>query len=375
VDASLYFHIPLCTKKCAYCHFYVIPDKPLFQEMLYRGLLMEWERQKKLFEGRQIVSLYFGGGTPALLPSPLLKSLIQRILEETDTHPEIEITLEANPENLDSTRASQFLEAGIKRLSIGIQSLDPDLLPTLERSHSASKAIEAVHAAYSAGVQNISVDLMYDLPDQSLESWVRTCRQAAALPIRHLSRYNLTIEPHTSFAKHEARLRPRMPDEDLSTAMYQEAQRILSAQGLAQYEISAFARDGQISRHNSGYWTGRPFLGLGPSAFSYWEGARFRNACSIHRWYRAVESGESAIDFEERLDPDAARRERLIIALRRLEGVDLASFERELGPLEEATRLSLEELRQHQLLHCQEGRWRLSDDGILLYDALAAQLV
>lgn len=366
---SLYFHIPFCAKKCDYCHFYVLPDKETYKEKLMEGFKREWAlRQPELFQ-RKIETVYFGGGTPALF-SP---DRIGEILSWIPRTPETEITLEANPENINRPLMQAYGQAGINRVSIGLQTLDDPLLITLGRLHSAKKALDAVHLTAEAGIPNISVDLMYDLPGQSLNHWQHALKQVAALPITHLSLYNLTIEPHTVFFKKQETLSKTLPDPETSLAMYTLAIEELAKQSLQQYEISAFAKLGFQSHHNVGYWTAREFLGFGPSAYSYFQNHRFRNIAHLNKYCDFLEKGQSPVDFDENLSPEAHFRELLAIRLRLIDGVDLDQFCKEHGifPVEN----ELQKLIQLNLLERSGSRLRLTERGILFYDTVAIELI
>lgn len=373
---SLYFHIPFCKKKCGYCHFYVIPDKDAFKEALMEGLRTEWQLRLPLLHDKEVVSVYFGGGTPFLLGPEKVGEILSWIAPLFSKEEIPEITLEANPEFIDKASIEAFASIGINRVSMGVQSFDDVLLQRLTRDHDAKSASAAVLATAQAGITNISIDLMYDIPGQTVESWQRTLEQAAALPITHLSLYNLTIEPHTSFFKHKNRLEADLPDEEASAQMYKNAVSTLAQHGLDQYEISAFARDDKQSRHNVGYWIARPFLGFGPSAFSYWEGARFRNIANLNRYCALLRDKELPIDFDEQLDDAARRRELLAVNIRLKSGVDLDAFERRHGSLEQEVKSALKELLEQGLV--EEGpinAYRLTEKGILFYDTVAVALI
>lgn len=370
-EISLYFHIPFCTKKCDYCHFYVLPDKDPFKKQLMQGFRLEWARWLAGIQGKNVVSVYFGGGTPALIGAEAIAEILSWIPLTNNA----EITLEANPENVSPELMRAYAQAGINRISIGIQTFDQILLKKLGRIHSAKKGIEAVEATQASGIENISIDLMYDLPGQSLEAWRNTLKVARELPITHLSLYNLTIEPHTVFFKYRDAIQKQIPDEQVSLSMYESAIEMLNDAGLKQYEISAFARNNAFALHNTGYWTARPFLGFGPSAFSYWEGKRFRNVANLNKYCQALEKGESPIDFEEKLDAISSRRELLVIQLRLLEGLNLTNFQNSHGSLDEETLKNLEELTKNSYIEHQNGIFKLTKHGILFYDELASQLI
>lgn len=372
---SLYFHIPFCTRKCDYCHFFVLPDQELNKERLLKGFIQEWQSWLPHIKNKPIVSIYFGGGTPSLFGPERISTLLNLIYKEATVSSDAEITLEANPDLLTFEKLVEYRLAGINRLSIGIQSLSDLLLKEIGRLHDAAAAIRSVELAAKAGYQHLSIDLMYDLPNQTLEIWKETLLQAVELPITHLSLYNLTIEPHTVFFKKQKLLKPLLPNEEISLEMYKMAHEILENNGLSAYEISAFARQGDISRHNIGYWTGRPFLGLGPSAFSYWEGKRFRNVANLNKYCQALDKGESPIDFEEKLGTAAHLRELLAIEIRLKRGLRLEDFERRHGRLEDVTYQSIDKLIQQGWVKEEAGLLTLTESGVLFYDSVATELV
>ncbi len=273
-----------------------------------------------------------------------------------------EITLEVNPENVTLEQMQAFRSCGINRISLGVQSFDDSMLKNLSRTHGADKARAAVVTIFEAGFSNISIDLMYDLPDQTLEIWRKTVEQAALLPITHLSLYNLTLEPHTVFYKKRNSL--KLPSSETSLAMLHEAVETFEGAGLARYEISAFARNQQLSIHNSGYWTGRPFLGFGPSAFSYWNGSRFRNVAHLHRYASAADP----TDFKETLSPDEQMKEALAIGLRLLKGVAFKN-------LPSAVDLKVSALIEEGFLEKEGGRLRLTAKGLLFHDTVAEEII
>lgn len=268
-----------------------------------------------------------------------------------------------------------YVQAGINRVSIGIQTLNQELLHLLGRQHSPEIALNAIHATYEAGIENISIDLMYDLPKQTLYHWSSTLNQVKTLPLSHLSLYNLTIEPHTLFFKNQQQLKPWLPDEETSLVMYEMAQTHLNEMGLLQYEISAFAKPGKESRHNGGYWTGRPFLGLGPSAFSYWKGKRYRNIAHLERYLQALREGISPVDFEEKLDQKARRRELFVINLRLMRGIFIKEFVQNHGELDQETDNTLSRLVKEDYLYWNNDNLLLTQRGILFYDSIASELI
>lgn len=362
-EISLYFHIPFCRRKCPYCHFYVIPHETKASLSLLESLHLEWQLYQPLVQGKQIVSVYFGGGTPFLIGPDAIAEILSWINPPADA----EITLEANPEDVTLPAMEAFAKAGINRVSLGVQSLDNPLLKVLGRHHSAQQACSAILATKEAGISNISIDLMYEIPQQTLTSWNNTLAQLQALPITHLSLYNLTIEPQTVFYKKRSQLTPLLPSSEESLAMLNSAVEALGQMGLKRYEISAFAKEGFIARHNTGYWLGRPFLGFGPSAFSYFEGKRYRNFCDLKKYSAALSEGKSPVDFSEQLSSLASLHERLAVKLRMLEGVDTREF-----PVDESL---YEKLQSKGWIELKEHHAKLTDQGLLFYDSVAEEIV
>jgi len=359
---GIYFHIPFCTRKCPYCHFYVTADKADSKELLLRALRLEWEREHSKLDGKKIVSVYFGGGTPSLFGPEALGEILKWIEPSN-----CEITLEVNPEEITLPLMQAFAAIGINRVSIGVQSLHDPTLQMLGRKHSAQKAIDAILQTSQAGISNITIDLMYEIPGQTLESWQHTLSQLKNLPITHLSLYNLTFEPETVFFKKKEKLAPLLPPPEINLAMLEAAVSHLEQIGLKRYEISAFAKPGFASCHNTGYWTGRPFLGFGPSAFSYWEGKRYRNISDLKKYASALEAHRSPVDFEEALPYPASLHELLAIRLRLLEGVDTRDF-----PVDPAL---YHRLASKGWLSLESPRARLTALGLLFYDSVATEIV
>jgi oxygen-independent coproporphyrinogen-3 oxidase len=373
---SLYFHIPFCTKKCHYCHFFVLLDKPALHHQLIKSLKQEIALWANELKGKKLASIYFGGGTPSLLSAGEIQELLHEINKYLLFDPNsIEITLEANPETITYEKMRSFASGGINRVSIGVQTLDDPLLLKLGRTHQSNTSIDAIKMTANAGISNISIDLMYDIPGQSLISWKSTLKHIANLPITHLSLYNLTIEPQTVFFKYQESLKKIVPDAKCSAEMYKMAVATLSNCGLDQYEISAFAKNDLQSIHNVGYWTGRPFLGFGPSAFSYWKHKRFRVIAQFNRYSEILEKGQFPVDFSEELEPNARRNELLAIALRLRVGVDLTIFERKHGSLCAATYEALDSLVKQKLLQQKDQHYSLTDQGVMFYDTVAIELI
>ncbi len=356
---SVYIHVPFCTKKCPYCHFFVMPNEN--HDLYMQGLKNEWKLIQSLIQGKEIVSLYLGGGTPSLLGPEKIGEILSWMQVKG------EITLEVNPDDVTLEKMEAFQKAGINRVSLGLQSLDNPLLKKLGRLHTAQKAIEAVHLTAQAGIKNITVDLMYEIPGQTLKIWEETLDRVSTLPITHLSLYNLTFEPGAVFYKKQKELSPLLPSPEESLAMLNAACTKLRAMGLSRYEISAFAKPGFESVHNTGYWTGRPFLGLGPSAFSFWEGRRFRNVCHLKKWKEILSQGQLPRDFDEKLSPLASLHERLAVRLRLFEGAPRSEF-----PIDSDL---VKKLLEKEWLTLTPTHFQLTETGRLFYDSVAEEII
>lgn len=330
-----------------------------------QALKKEWSLRHASVLNKNLCSIYFGGGTPFLLGP----ERIEEILGWINPNETIEVTLEANPENISYETLQAYKRVGINRLSIGIQALDDRLLADLGRTHSAKDAYLSVEMAYRAGFENISIDLMYDLPGQILSQWEETLDQALTLPLTHLSLYNLTIEPHTVFYKNRKQINPRLPDHATSLLLLEAAILKLQEKGLARYEISAFAKPGYFSKHNTGYWTGRPFLGLGPSAFSYWNATRFRNIAHLNRYARFLEEGKDPIDFSETLPCEEQIKEALAIGLRLTGGIPFQSS----WPT--SIQKGLQELEKEGWVTLSFDHLLLTSKGLLFHDTVAEAIM
>lgn len=346
----------------------MLPNRVEDHLLLQKGLYLELDRLQTALQSYEIVSIYFGGGTPSLVGASAIGALLDRVNTKGEIAPHCEITLEANPDGVTSTLMRQYQEIGINRISLGIQSLVDDSLVRIGRTHSGPQGKAAIEATFEAGIQNISIDLMYDLPSQSVASFDKTLSQLANLPITHLSLYNLTIEPHTSFWKRKATL--QLPQEEESLAMLQHAISSLEAIGLKRYEVSAFAKPGFFSRHNTGYWQGRTFFGLGPSAFSYFQGSRTQNVAHLRKYVQALEEGNSPVDFTETLPYPQNVHEQLAIGLRVLEGIDLSPLS-----LPPETENKLKALAKDGYLTFDERHCQLTQKGLLFYDSVAIELI
>ncbi len=390
---SLYLHIPFCSLKCAYCDFnsyaglddLIRPyDDALIDEVrLWGGVAGE----------RPVATVFFGGGTPSLLPLPEIERVMSALRNAFTLQEDAEVSLEANPGTIDLPCLRGLLAAGVNRLSFGVQSFHDDELKALDRIHSAAEAVEGYRWARQAGFQRINLDLIYGLAEQPMFRWRSTIEQAISLEPDHLSLYALTVEEGTKLAYDVDQGRIPEPDPDTQAEMYEWAMDRLDSAGYRQYEISNWAKPGQECRHNLVYWRNGQWLGLGAGAHSHWAGHRFANVYSpkqyVQRMAKAVAAGLVAvapgpellramphISFVEPQSPETAKSDTAILALRLNEGLDVPAFERRFATtLEAAYGPALTELTALGLLERENGRLRLTPRGRLLANEVFVRLL
>ncbi len=365
---SLYFHIPFCKSKCPYCHFYSIYFNKNEKERFIKALKKEIENKLDLLKDKTILSIYFGGGTPSLLDPEDISEILKyfKIFKET------EITLEVNPDSIDLDKIKGLKKAKINRISIGAQSFDDSLLKTLKREHTSQQTLHLINQIYLAGIDNISIDLMYDIPNQTFQSFQKDIEIVRSLPITHISLYNLTIEENTPFYKEKETLEKEMPNANESLNFFQYARSSLKKMGFEQYEISAFCKNNKRSIHNCGYWEGRQYLGFGPSSFSYFDKKRYKNISNLRTYIHNITNNLSTVDFSEELAYPENIKELLIIRLRMFEKLDLDKFQNEFGKIDENT---LTYMKSSDLLTFENNICSLSEKGILFYDSLAVEII
>jgi oxygen-independent coproporphyrinogen III oxidase len=326
--SGIYIHIPFCKSKCWYCDFYSV-TKPAGRDEFASLLLEELSIRINYLPNNDVDTIYFGGGTPTLLPADKLNLILKRLSEVFQISGDAEITLEANPDDLDTKCLQEYRSIGFNRISIGTQSFHDEHLKAMNRRHNADQAIETVHLAAAAGFNAISIDLIYGIPGMTMEEWKDNLQIACKLPVKHLSAYHLTIEPGTRFGKlKKAGLFAEVADEE-SVAQYKMLLDITSSNDFEQYEISNFARDKQYSRHNTKYWMGQSYLGLGPSAHSFNGSMRHWNPSSLAKYGRSIREG--ILPPGETIDPAMHRNEYIMTRLRTVKGIGLSEFKKEFG--------------------------------------------
>jgi len=375
VEYGLYIHLPYCRSVCHYCDFVKAPLHRAEPERLVSALDREW-RLARATDGEAWTrprTIYLGGGTPTALDAATLARLLGWIREAWDTDRVREFSVEANPEGLTTEKLTILRAAGVNRLSLGIQSLETAPLRTLGRIHTAEDALSALALARDAGFLNVSVDLMYGVPGETAEGFLRGLARLTALGVPHLSAYSLQVEAGTPLALKVERGSVAPIGEDESAERYADLVFALTDQGYRHYEVSNFALPGYHSRHNDGYWTRRPYLGLGPGAHSFDGHSRWRNENSIARYYERLEQGELPREERTRVSPREAAEEEVFLGLRRSRGLrgsrHLATFRQtEVA----AWARWAEEAGAARLWP--RGRVRPTDRGLYLAHDLAAEL-
>lgn len=377
---ALYIHWPFCAAKCPYCDFNSHVRERIDQAAFAAALRAELAHEAARAGRRRLGSIFFGGGTPSLMAPATAAALIEDAARLFDIAPDIEITLEANPTSVEREKLRAFREAGVNRVSLGVQSLDVSALAFLGRKHDAQEAILALQFAREI-FPRVSFDLIYARPGQAEAAWRAELRQALALAADHLSLYQLTVEPGTQFATLHARGAFALPEGEEAARLYAATAEEAAEFGLFPYEISNYAKPGAESRHNLAYWRYGDYLGIGAGAHQRLTVEGRLLASRRHRapeeWLARVRRDGHAITEEEALSPRDRAREALLMGLRLTEGIDPARIEARSGmALAEAVDLGMvETLRGEGLLAWREGRLAATPDGLLRLDALLPLVV
>lgn len=326
--AGLYFHIPFCRTICGYCDFYRSADLRHIGEVL-EAMERELLLRRQFIGAEPVRTIYFGGGTPSLCRPEWFGRILERCRELFDCSQLEEVTVEANPDDLNVEYLSALRRSGVDRLSMGVQSFDDGVLRFMRRRHDAAAAVAAVHAAREAGFGNITIDLIYGVPCGGSEALERSLDKALELSVEHVSAYHLTIEPATMFGRMASEGRLKAVDESVSEYEYALVDRRLTEAGYEHYEISNFARAGFRSRHNSSYWHSQHYLGIGPAAHSFDGRIRRWAVSSVAGYLKGVDDGSCY--EEERLTDDDRYNETVMTSLRCIEGIGLSELEKSFG--------------------------------------------
>lgn len=371
-ELELYLHIPFCIRKCQYCDFLSGPADEASQKRYVDALCRELEGAQEMAKDYAVTSIYFGGGTPSLLPGEWMEQVMETITKGYQICRDAEISMEANPGTLTAENLFRYRQAGINRISLGCQSADDRELKLLGRIHTWEEFLESYQMVREAGFTNVNVDLMSGLPEQTLERWENSLRKIAELEPEHISAYSLIVEEGTPFAKKELIL----PDEETERKMYEETAAILQTYGYQQYEISNYAKEGKECQHNIGYWTRKNYLGFGVGSASLFENQRFSNTTDRTYYETWSADPEKIRENQEILDRREQMEEYMILGLRMLDGVGKKEFEEIFGvPIEKPYGNVLEKYRKLNLMELTNERVKLTREGISVSNPILADFL
>ncbi len=375
---GLYIHVPFCIKKCLYCDFTSYPLSGPAVKSYLESLIREINLYGTALadEDKIITSIFFGGGTPTTLPAASFKTVLNAVRSSFFLAAGCEVTVEANPGTVDGACLTELRQAGVNRLSIGVQSFHDRLLGVLGRIHSAAQAVQAVQLARKAGFDNLNLDFIFGIPGQTNHDWRETLHRAVEIAPEHIAAYSLQLEEGTPLAQAAERGAICVCPEETELTMYQDAVAFLTAHGYSHYEISNFARPGKQCAHNLVYWLNQPYLGLGPAAHSLIKGVRFANDISLAGYCDRLSREEYPVENRTGLTVADEMSETVFLGLRLTAGVDLNQFYRRFGRrAEDIYRNEIAGLIQKGLLEISEGSLRLTTKGLPLANVVFREFV
>lgn len=371
--AALYIHIPFCHSRCVYCDFCSSTLDRTAQHLYTNALMREMAARRNYLDDAEFATVYLGGGTPSILAEDELERIFTTIRATFNVKIGAEITLEANPDDISPKNVEKWLNLGINRLSIGVQSLDDALLSLLHRRHTAKQAVEAVKMAHHVGLKNISIDLMYGLPTLHAQKWTDTLQEALLLPIAHLSAYCLSVEKGTPLAAKLDKGELILPDDETCETQYRLLVSETAKAGFEHYEISNFSRPDMHSRHNSAYWDGTPYLGLGAGAHSFDGTSRQANTFDVKLY---IQSDGNALSETEKLTPTERLNESLFLSLRTRKGLNTVLFKEQYGEkaMNDVLRAAAPHIAAGRLCHV-ANNLRLTEEGVFVSNDIISDLL
>jgi oxygen-independent coproporphyrinogen-3 oxidase len=372
--AGIYIHVPFCKCFCNYCDFYSITDNSE-TESFVQAVMLETAMQARYLDGETVETIYLGGGTPSLLTTGQTGQIIAAVRKNFTVSDDPEITVEVNPDDVYEGYFGELAGTGVNRVSLGVQSWNNKRLKYLGRRHDAAQSAKALQLAFKEGISNVSADLIYGVQGMTTGDLRNDLEETFAFPVTHLSAYHLTIEEGTRFGKMKKEKKLTEPDEETSNAMFSLLGSFCRERGFIHYEISNFAREGYISRHNSAYWKQVPYLGLGPSAHSFNRTSRQWNVSDVKKYVRSVSAGKVPFEKED-LDRLTTFNEYVMTSLRTMWGIDLgyveAYYDKELHDY--LINLSGKYIR-YGLMHREKNTLVLTDQGRMISDNIIAELL
>ena len=375
IPLGIYIHIPFCRSKCQYCDFYSLTSKDdKVMDTFIDAMCAHIKEAGQLAPGYKVDTVYFGGGTPSFFGADGMATIMTAIRRSFDVTADAEITFEANPDSVTDKLLRRLRGEGFNRVSLGVQSDNDEVLRKLGRPHSYAQVITAVQRIRKAGFRNLSLDLMYGLPGQTLASWEKTLHHVLALNPEHLSCYALKVEPGTPL--YDYKDIAGIPNDDIQADMYLSAVEILKVKGFRQYEISNFCRKGQVSRHNLKYWNGGEYLGFGPDASSDFAGKRFKVIRDLHGYIDGIKNGRQVLEDIQEIPQRERAGEYLMTRLRTSAGINREEYEKQyllpFQPLED----NLERCERHALAaRTPDDRWHLTPEGFLVSNSIISDLL
>ena len=370
---SAYIHIPFCRHRCGYCNFSLVAGRDHLVDRFLNALEIEI---RQLPQSAELDTLFFGGGTPSHLAPDQLQRLGQIVAHRFSFTADAEVSAECNPNDIDQEKIDGLLSLGVNRISLGVQSLNAEKLKRLERDHNAAEVARAVELA-KANVASVSMDLIFAAPQETLQQWQTDLADALALQPDHLSTYELTYEKGTQFWNRLQRGGLAIADEDLRADMYEHSIQQLKQAGWEHYELSSFSAVGHQCSHNQSYWNGNDYFAFGPGASRFIDGIRSTNHQSTLTYMKRLEAGQNPTEQTEQLTGVAAARERLVVGMRLLQGVNVAQLEAATGVAFETIlpRSTLEPLVSENLVEISAGVCRLTRRGVMVSDGVAAAIL
>ena len=373
-SAGIYIHIPFCAVKCIYCDFYSIANREEAIPRFVKAIITEIERCEVDTSDWEIDTIFLGGGTPSLLESKYIESILKSIQTKYDLSSVTEFTLEANPGEAPKDRLKEFRNLGINRLSMGVQSLEPDLLKFLTRIHSVEQVFETYDNARSIGFDNVSFDLIYSIPGQTWEIWERDINRIIDLEPNHISAYTLTLEKGTDLFRLVKDKKVRMPENEITGEWFLKTHQLMESNGYLSYEISNFSQPGFECRHNLHYWKIHPYLAFGPSAHGFDGTNRWNNSRSLDLFLQQIESGDSPISIIETLTEKDKLNELIGFGLRMNDGIDLKKIP-EIFQTQFGENLKIIEKKWDGCFIKNENSISLTKTGMVFGDAIGVDLM
>jgi len=371
--AGIYLHIPFCSQKCHYCNFFSLASLKNTSAFV-AAICNEIKLQHNYLGNRVISSIYYGGGTPSILKASELKLISDTLFSNFNIKADAEITLEANPDDLNTEKLKSLSDSKINRLSIGLQSFYNEDLKFLNRSHTSTQAEKAISDAQDSGLTNISIDLIYGIPTLTNPNWIYNINKAIDSGVQHISAYSLTVEPKTAYDLLIKKGKTIAPDEEKAIKQFEILMEIMQKNGYIHYEISNFCKQGFFSKHNSSYWKQEPYLGLGPSAHSYNQKSRQWNISSLTKYIQEIENGNIPFESED-LSPVQKYNEYILTGLRTVWGINADEIKIKFGNNYHIHFLnSIQNYLNNKTVELNSGNYTLTFKGKLLADAIASEL-